>query len=79
MRRAPTGYANTFSPNKGFGNFENLDPDEKVLNCYRLADRFHQNPDVFLEMPLSRINEHIRYTIKLIEAQAKARRPREND
>ena len=79
MRRAPTGYGNTFSPSKAFGEFEALDPDEKILNCYRLADRFHQNPDVFLEMPVTRINEHIRYTIKLIEAQNKARRPREND
>ena len=79
MRRAPTGYGNTFSPNKGYGEFGNLDPDEIILNCYRLADRFHQNPDVFLEMPVTRINEHIHYTIKLIEAQNKARRARESD
>jgi len=29
-------------------------------------------------MPMSRVNEHIRYTIKLIEAQNKAR-PRNDD
>jgi hypothetical protein len=52
---------------------EEFDPDTLVLNCYRLADRFHQNPEVFLEMPMSRINQHIRFTIKLIEAQNKAR------
>jgi len=48
------------------------------LNCYRLADRFHQNPELFIAMPMSRVNEHIRYTIKLIEAQNKAR-PRNDD
>ena len=56
-----------------------LEPDEIILNCYRLADRFHQNPDVFLDMPLSQINRHIHYTIKLIEAQRKARRRDDDD
>ena len=49
-----------------------------ILNCYRLADRYHQNPDVFVNMPLSRVLWHLKYTIKLIEAQNKAR-PRDDD
>jgi hypothetical protein len=48
------------------------DPDELILNCYRLADRFHQNPDVFLEMPLSRIEKHVEYTVKLSRLQRQA-------
>ena len=75
----PTGYGNTFCRNKGFGDFDTIDPDEDILNCYRLADRFHQNPEVFLEMPVSRVNWHIHYTIKLIEAQAKAQRAARDD
>jgi hypothetical protein len=54
------------------------DPDEFILNCYRLADRFRQSPDMFLRMPLSEVNVHIHYTIKLIEAQ-RAAREREDD
>jgi hypothetical protein len=53
--------------------FEDVNADEVILNCYRLADRFHQNPEVFLDMGLSRVNWHIHFTIKLIEAQNKAR------
>jgi hypothetical protein len=43
-----------------------------------LADRFKQNPDIFIDMPISRLQTHIHYTIKLIEAQEKAR-PRDED
>jgi hypothetical protein len=50
-----------------------LNPDEVILNCYRLADRFKQNPAVFLQLPLSEINMHIHYTIRLIEVQRAAR------
>lgn len=50
-----------------------VDPDEIILDCYRLAERFHQNPETFTEMPLSRLNNHIKYTIRLVEAQNKAR------
>jgi hypothetical protein len=49
-----------------------------ILNCYRLADRFKQNPAVFLGMPLSEIGWHMDYTVKLIEAQ-RAARQREDD
>jgi hypothetical protein len=55
------------------------DSDEVVINCYRLADRFKQNPTVFLEMPLSQISMHLTYTVKLIEAQRAARERREDD
>jgi hypothetical protein len=72
--------AKFFSPGTGGlveGGIE-PDPNEAVLNCYRLADRFKQNPAVFLQMPLSEIGWHMDYTIKLIEAQ-RAARAREDD
>lgn len=43
-----------------------------VLDCYRLADRYHQNPDVFLAMPISAVRQHLSFTIMLIEAQRAA-------
>jgi hypothetical protein len=49
------------------------DPNEMILNCYRLADRYKQNPIVFLSMPLSEVGMHLTYTVKLIEAQHAAR------
>jgi hypothetical protein len=58
--------------------FSRLGGDDLILNCYRLADRFKQNPDVFIDMPISRLRTHLHYTIKLIEAQEKAR-PRDDD
>jgi hypothetical protein len=45
------------------------DVDDLILDCYRLADRFHQNPEVFLEMPISRVGLHIHYTVKLTRLQ----------
>lgn len=48
------------------------DPDELILNCYRLADWYHQNPDLFLSMPISRIDDHLHYTAKLIDAKQRA-------
>lgn len=50
------------------------DPEELILNCYRLADRFHQSPDVFLSMPVSDIGRHVHYTIRLIELREAAQR-----
>jgi hypothetical protein len=58
--------------------FSSLVGDDLILNCYRLADRFKQNPDIFIDMPISRLQTHVRYTLKLIEAQEKAR-PRADD
>jgi hypothetical protein len=49
------------------------------MNCYRLADRFHQRPEVFLSMPIWRVQMHVHYTVKLIKAQAAARRSDDAD
>jgi hypothetical protein len=51
-----------------------VNPDDIILNCYRLADRYHQSPDHFLEMPISQVDRHIKWTVKLIRAQESARR-----
>jgi hypothetical protein len=50
-----------------------VNPDDLILNCYRLAERYHQNPDVFIDMPLSKVAWHVHYTVRLIEAQNGAR------
>jgi hypothetical protein len=50
-----------------------VDPDEFILNCYRLADRYHIDPEYLLDMPMSRVAMHVHYTVKLIDAQARAR------
>jgi len=76
--------AKIFSPGAGHlvdgALLDSLDPDEMVLNCYRLADRYKQNPDVFLDMPyFTGVLKHIHFTIKLIEAQNKARAPQDDD
>jgi hypothetical protein len=72
--------AKFFSPGAGGLVDEAPNPDVLILNCYRLADRFKQNPMVFLQLPVSEINMHIHYSIKLIEAQRDAReRGREPD
>jgi len=56
-----------------------VDQDHIILNCYRLADRFHQSPEHFINMPLSRLAMHIYYTVKLVEAQEWQRRRRDDD
>jgi hypothetical protein len=55
------------------------DPDEVILNCYKLADRYKQNPTVFLNMPLSEVSLHLVYTIKLALARAKRDEEEEDD
>lgn len=45
-----------------------------ILNCYRLADRYKQDPMIFLQQPLSQIGNHIHYTVKLMDLQREARR-----
>lgn len=55
------------------------DPNEIILDCYRLADRFKQNPSVFLHMPMSELYIHKRYTIRLIDAQMAARANDDDD
>lgn len=53
---------------------EKPDPEELIINCYRLADRFHQNPDVFLSMPISAIGMHVHYAVRLVELREAAQR-----
>jgi len=56
------------------------DPDEMILNCYRLADRYKQNPAVFLNMPIfSELHLHLGYTIRLTDIQNAARTQRDDD
>jgi hypothetical protein len=63
------------------GNTPELDnPEAMILNCYRLADRYKQNPMVFLNTPISEVNWHVHYTILLSELQQLAReRERDKD
>jgi hypothetical protein len=46
-----------------------------VLDCYWLARWFHQSPEHFLEMPISRVSVHMRRTQRMIERM----RPPEDD
>jgi hypothetical protein len=55
------------------------DPEELILNCYRLADRFHQNPEVFLSMPITSISMHVYYAVKLVELREEAQRGFDDD
>jgi hypothetical protein len=55
------------------------DPEELILNCYRLAHRYHQNPDVFLSMSISDIGRHIHYTIRQIELRKEAQSVADDD
>jgi len=71
----------SFCPNREFGEYAEYDPDDLIMNCYRLADRFHQNPEVFLSLPVSAIDRHMYYLVRLIDAQhaARAAAAREDD
>ncbi len=44
--------------------------DDIVLNCYRLAEIYHQNPEVFLTMPLDDVRLHLARTVQLRRRQA---------
>jgi hypothetical protein len=44
-----------------------------------LAERFHQHPNTFLDLPVSEVWTHVRHTVELIEMQNKARRDREEE
>jgi hypothetical protein len=39
-----------------------------ILDCYRLAKYYGRPPDEFLSLPVSKINNHMMWTAKLIEA-----------
>lgn len=43
-----------------------------ILDCYRLARWYHQNPDVFLSMPISDVRLHLYRTIQLARIQRQA-------
>jgi hypothetical protein len=44
-----------------------------VLDCYRLARFYHQNPEVFLALPLSEVRMHMRRTSQLADKFSSAR------
>ena len=43
-----------------------VDAEEMILDCYRLAQYYHQHPDVFLAMPLEEVRLHAYRTAQLI-------------
>jgi hypothetical protein len=49
--------------------------DDIVLDCYWLARRYHQSPDVFLALPLSQVQLHVMRTQQI----ANLRRPQDDD
>jgi hypothetical protein len=64
---------------RGAGNVV-VNQEDLILNCYRLAQHYNQNPEVFTEMTLSRLDMHIYYTGRLIELREAARqRLQDND
>ncbi len=40
-----------------------------ILDCYRLARWYHVSPELFLAMPLSEVNLHLRRTAQLDREQ----------
>ena len=67
--------ASFFSPGSGrLGLTADADP---VLDCYWLARWYHQNPEVFLAMPLSAVRGHVARTNQL--AAELARRDDDGD
>jgi hypothetical protein len=44
----------------GIGEDEDL-----ILDCYRLARWYRQNPEIFLAMPLSQVRLHMERTLRL--------------
>jgi hypothetical protein len=56
-----------------------VDPEDIILNCYRLAYHYHQNPEIFTEMSASRINDHVRYTNRVIMLREREIRRRQEE
>jgi hypothetical protein len=46
------------------------DEENIVLDCYRLAEVYHQNPEVFLAMPIDDVRRHLLRTGQLRRLQA---------
>ena len=63
---------------RGTGNVV-VNPEDIILDCYRLANFYHQNPEVFTEMSLSRLGLHTYYTGRLIALRESARRQQEDN
>jgi hypothetical protein len=43
-----------------------------ILDCYRLAEFYHQHPDVFLNMPVEDVRTHAMRTAQLIERRRRS-------
>ena len=41
------------------------DEDRIILDCYWLAEVYHQNPEVFLSMPVGDVRLHVARTMQL--------------
>jgi hypothetical protein len=48
------------------------DEERAILDCYWLAEIYHQNPEVFLNMPMSDVRLHIARTVQLKQQQQQA-------
>jgi hypothetical protein len=48
-----------------------------VIECYRLADHYKQNPEVFLTIPLSAVQLHIHRTVQLMQLKAREQHEQE--
>jgi hypothetical protein len=48
--------------------------EDLVLDCYRLADFYHVNPQIFLDMTFSEVLMHLRNTVRLAEIKAEEAR-----
>jgi hypothetical protein len=46
--------------------------EDLLLDCYRLAHYYHCDPRIFLEMPLSEVETHMRHTIRIAELEHEA-------
>jgi hypothetical protein len=57
------------------GFFSSGPVEEYILDCYRLAQKFSVDPDVFLNKPISEVAKHMKWTSILMERQ----RPPEED
>jgi hypothetical protein len=42
-----------------------IDTEDMILDCYRLARWYHQNPEDFLALPLSEVRLHMLRTSQL--------------
>jgi hypothetical protein len=50
-----------------------------VIDCYRLANWYKQNPETFLAMPLETVAMHRRRTAQLWEIMAREKRDAEDN